>query len=91
MSPLDTPSPTMKLKKNKNEYHKSAPEIPGGLVLLSEWAKSKGISPNCAQKWVWAGKLPVFRVPGYGLRCFIKPSDGEKAMKPVPAVPRIAQ
>lgn len=92
MTPPDPTLPPMtKLRKDPKDYHKSRPEIPTGLVPLNEWAESKGITPNCAAKWVWMGRLQVYRVPGYGRRSFIKPADGEKALKPAAIVPALAR
>ena len=92
MSPPDHTCDDMtKIHKTRNDYHKSQPEIPAGLVPLNDWAAKHGITPNCASKWVWIGKLQVYKVPGYGRRSFIKPADGEKALKPFPSVPPLAR
>lgn len=92
LTPDATSSDIMpKLTKSRKDYHTSNPQIPGGLVLLKEWAIKHGITPVCAQKWVWAGKLKAYRVPGYGLRNFVKPDDAARCLKPIASVPTIAR
>lgn len=91
MPPNATSQPMTKLRKAQSDYHKSQPEIPAGLVPLNEWAKAHGITANCAAKWVWMGRLQVYKVPGYGRRSFIKPADGEKVLRPIASVPPLAR
>lgn len=80
-----------KLKIPANAYHRSQPEIPTGLQLLDTWAKSKGLTPVCVRKWAWAGKLATYKVPGYGLRSFVKVAEADKLVKPQQALPDIAK
>lgn len=77
--------------KTTDNYHRSRPEVPTGLVLLATWAKSKGLTPTCVRKWAWGGKLATYTVPGYGLRSFVKVSDADKLVKPQQAVPDLAR
>jgi hypothetical protein len=83
--------PTMPKLKTSDTYHRSKPDVPEGLMLLEAWAKSKGLTPVCVRKWGWAGKLAVYRVPGYGLRSFVKVTEADKLIKPQQAVPDLAR
>lgn len=77
---MPTPSNSRKPKAVR-----SAPKIPEGLVPLDEWAESKGLTAVCVRKWVWAGRLTAYRVPGYGNRAFLKPAEAERLLRPAPA------
>lgn len=80
-----------KSKTPPDSYHKSKPPIPEGLMLLSAWAQSKGLTPVCVRKWAWAGKLATHTIPGYGLRSFVKVSEADKLIKPQQTIPDLAR
>jgi hypothetical protein len=83
----------MSTKKTKPvaDYHKSAPVVPEGLVCLRDWAKTKGLTEVCCHKWVWAGKLQVYRIPGHGRLSFAKIKDLDAILKPQASLPNIAR
>ena len=61
----------------------SSPEVPDGLIGLSEWAESKNLTHVCAHRWVQGGKLLSYRVPGYGRKSFVVSRDADKLLTPV--------
>ena len=73
------------------DYHRSNPQIPEGLEPLEAWAARKGLTTVCVKKWGWAGKLLTYRVPGYGLRSFVKTTDADKVLRPQQSVPDLAR
>lgn len=77
--------------KTKPEYHRSTPNVPEGLQRLDLWANEKGLTPVCVRKWGWAGKLSIYRVPGYGLRSFVKISEANKLIVARQDVPNLAK
>lgn len=85
------PSSEAKPAKTGDDYHRSRPPVPTGLVLLATWAKSKGLTAVCVRKWAWAGKLNTYRVPGYGLRSFVKPAEADKLTTVQQTVPDLAR
>lgn len=57
--------------------------IPEGLAPIDQLAVKYGLCPVTIRRWGQAGKLEMFKVPGYGLKRFVRASDLAALMKPV--------
>lgn len=78
-------------KRTRDEYHQSAPPIPEGLVPMKSWAEKNNITPICVQRWIYAGRLAAYRIPGYGNKNFIKPAEAAACLKPQRLGPSLAR
>jgi hypothetical protein len=83
--------PTKPPKPATSGYHRSRPSIPEGLVPLNDWAVEHGLTPICVRKWVWAGRLESFRIPGYNTKTFVRKADADRLLKPQKVEPTIAR
>lgn len=81
----------MRSTKPKTKSVTSHPPIPDGLVPMREWAISRKLTPVCVQRWIYAGKLRAYRIPGHGFRNFIKPDEAERCLRPVSVAPTLAR
>ena len=77
--------------KTAKKYHTSGPEIPKGLVEMTKWADERGLSRVCVQRWIYAGRLKSFRIPGYGTRNFIHAEEAERCTRPIEQPMRLAR
>lgn len=77
--------------RTRDDYHTSKPPIPDNLVPMIEWADKNKITRICVQRWIYAGKLNAYRIPGYGTKNFIKPTEAAACLKPRQLGPSLAR
>lgn len=68
-----------------------SPAIPTGLVSVKAWSAANGLSQVCLSRWSKAGKIALYRVPGHGIKNFVKKVEADALLGPKRVLPALAR